>query len=69
MIIRRSCLRTRNTKSLKKSASELAYTFKKFPQDLRSFMHIIKVGPKVHVDVEADDLKYFILKLGFINFI
>jgi ubiquinone biosynthesis protein len=46
-------------KSARKNFFNLAWTFRKFPQDLRSLMHIVKTGARVKVDIENKDIKYF----------
>ena len=50
-------------KEAKKNAFNLAWTFRKFPQDLRSLVTLIKKGATVKVDIDNKDVKHFTQEL------
>jgi len=49
--------------SLRKGMFEFTTTFRKFPQDLRSLLHILKTGSKIQVEVEHQELNQLTLEI------
>ncbi len=49
--------------ALKKGAFEFATTFRKFPQDLRTLVHLLKTGTKVKVEIDHKELNDLTVEL------